>query len=97
MAADAIEYTASFFLPAMLRVSEQTLPGIVFDGRDIASASVAVQDGEQAAATMSGAPIDVLLAMWGRPHGDIEITGSEAAVDEWKELPSKAFQFGTWD
>lgn len=99
-AIDAIEYTAEFFLPAMVRATQQELPAIELvgcgpDGEP--SVTKRVGAGADAAAHVSGPLVDVVLAMWGRPHANLEVTGSGEAFEAWLELPGQAFQFGTWD
>lgn len=103
MAVDALTYTAEYFLPAMARVTE-TDPGAfdvvaVRDGEQLATVPVRAPGAEDAPpqATLTGAPVDLLLAVWGRPHGEIGRTGAGSVIDGWFELPATAFQFGTWD
>lgn len=103
MAIDALTYTAQFFLPAMSRVTE-TDPGALDlvatrDGAELATISVRAPgtEGDPAGATLSGDPVDLLLAVWGRPHGETTTGGANSIVDGWFKLPSEAFQFGTWD
>ena len=103
MAIDALTYTANYFLPAMSRVTE-TDPGAfdavaIRDGSALATVEVRAPGGEgsPAAATLAGAPVDLLLAVWGRPHGPVDTTGATEIIDGWFELPKTAFQFGTWD
>lgn len=103
MALDALVYTAQYFLPAMSRVSE-TNPGAfdaiaTSDEDALATVKVRAQGAEHepASAVLSGAPVDLLLAVWGRPHDPIETEGSQSVIDGWFELPKTAFQFGTWD
>jgi hypothetical protein len=48
--------------------------------------------------TVEGPPVQVLLALWGRPHRDVRVVEGQARVlDEWRQLPGTAFQFGAWD
>jgi uncharacterized protein (TIGR03083 family) len=101
-ASDAIDYACRYFLPAMARVASPDLAPIDVvtreDNHVIHTASVRAPGSTASpAATLQGAPIDLLLALWGRPHGPIDITGSNDVVDAWHALPSAAFQFGTWD
>jgi hypothetical protein len=106
LAVDAIGYTCGYFLPAMTRATG-TDPGLmdvvaVRDGVVVGKAVAMAHDaaggvGPAAAATLEGAPIDVLLALWGRPHGPVEVRGSRVVFDRWHALPGTAFQFGTWD
>lgn len=103
LALDAISYTAAYFLPAMSRATGQNPGQLTVTARRgaeiIGTAEVGVEaDANGPAATIEGAPIDVLLALWGRPHGPLEVEGSpEVFYDGWQVLPSVAFQFGTWD
>ncbi|WP_420623542.1 hypothetical protein [Candidatus Poriferisodalis sp.] len=47
---------------------------------------------------IEGPPVQVLLGLWGRPHSGIDVTDGDPAVwEQWRALPSEAFQFGTWD
>lgn len=98
LAIDAIEYTAQYFLPAMTRATERKLDAMtaIASRSGNALAATRIGDGEPRA-TITGAPVDVLLALWGRPHGQLDLTGAAAIFEEWHELPSTAFQFGTWD
>ena len=103
MAIDALTYAAQYFLPAMSRVTE-TNPGnfdLVATCDDATAITIPVQAhgaaGEDPQATLTGTPVDLLLAVWGRPHGAVEITGAADVVDAWFQLPSQAFQLGTWD
>ena len=102
LAVDALEYTCAYFLPAMTRATS-TNPGpldvvAVRDRSAVATVPLRADgDGEPASTTITGAPVDTLLALWGRPHGHLDIDGSTAVVDNWYRLPAEAFQFGTWD
>ena len=100
MAVDAIEYTAEWFLPAMARATD-TDPGALAissgpEGANTATLRAAAND-QQPLAQISGAPVDVLAALWNRPHGDITIDGDRDVFDTWCSQPGRAFQFGTWD
>ena len=99
-ALDAATYTCQFFLPAMRRATEQDPGGItarlLSDG-DLVGTTTIDSDGLQNA-MIEGPPTQVLLALWGRPHHDVEVTDGDPDVwERWKALPSQAFQFGTWD
>jgi uncharacterized protein (TIGR03083 family) len=102
LALDALDYTCRFFLPAMATVTD-TDPGVLRavaarDGTEFSAMALrATQGTSEPEATITGLPIDVLLALWGRPHGPIDIAGSHETLDRWCALPSTAFQFGTWD
>lgn len=102
LALDALDYTSQFFLPAMATVTE-TDPGTLRvvaarDGTKFSPLTLRATHGSsKPEATITGLPVDVLLALWGRPHGPIDIDGSQETVDRWRALPSTAFQFGTWD
>lgn len=97
---DAATYTCEYFLPAMRRAlghdpGELTarLVGPTGTHHDIVLSSQ-----HTASATIEGPAVEVLLALWGRPHNDVHLTHGDAAVwDTWKSMPSQAFQFGTWD
>lgn len=96
-ALDAIEYTAEFFLPAMAKAVDTTPAALAIealhDGGVVGSSRLG--SGEPAA-TLRGSGVDALLALWGRPHGDIRIDGDATTLDQWRALPGQAFQFGTW-
>ena len=99
-ALDAATYTCEFFLPAMRRALGQD-PGALTvrlesdDGRvGVATIGSATLN----SATVEGPAVDVLLALWGRPHVDVRVTDGDPVVWEgWQSMPGKAFQFGTWD
>lgn len=98
---DAIEYTAQYFLPAMVRATGST-PGVLqtallVDGTPLTAAMIGGSAAGPVDATITGAPIDVLLALWGRPHGSLVVQGSHEVFEQWHALPGTAFQFGTWD
>ena len=102
LAVDALRYASEFFLPAMSRVTgsdPRTLDVVaVRDGQTTAATTVrAFGSTSPAAATITGAPLDLLLALWGRDHGPVSVTGDQEIVAQWSELPGTAFQFGTWD
>ena len=102
LAADAIEYTSRYFLPAMTRATG-TSPGAleVVAKRDeavVATTSLLSDRNEPGpSATVTGTPVDILLALWGRPHSPIEVDGSREVFERWHALPATTFQFGTWD
>ena len=63
-----------------------------------ASEEVEIASESDAGVSVSGPPVQVLLALWGRPHGNVEVSDGDPAVwSAWQQLPSKAFQWGTWD
>ncbi|WP_420443431.1 maleylpyruvate isomerase family mycothiol-dependent enzyme [Candidatus Poriferisodalis sp.] len=103
-ALDAAEYTCQFFLPAMRRVLDRD-PGrltarLVDDGDEVGSVTIESlsESGSTAAAVIEGPPIQVLLGLWGRPHHGVEVCDGDSEVwQQWRALPSEAFQFGTWD
>lgn len=102
LAVDALNYTCEFFLPAMARAADANPVGIdvVATRDDTTIATTAVRtgaSGDAASTTVTGAPVDLLLALWGRPHGPIDASGSNEAVELWRDLPSQVFQFGTWE
>lgn len=100
LAIDALDYTVQYFLPAMVQASDARLEPLhavaVRDGHTLGSFRAGASD-EDPAATISGAPVDVLLALWGRPHGALDVAGPPEVMHGWHTLPSTAFQFGTWD
>lgn len=102
LAFDAIDYTASFFLPAMASVTNSALAPldviVQHDGANVGSTQVATTNGGGLGAnTITGDPVDILLALWGREHKQIEIGGDPEIFERWHALPGMAFQFGTWD
>ena len=100
-AVDATMYAARFFLPAMRRVTEVDPGSVTMElvGGDGAVAATAVLESDAGPGVTVRGPVDqVLLAIWGRSHSGVEVTDGDAAVwDAWRQLPSQAFQFGTWD
>ncbi|MEM7096041.1 MAG: maleylpyruvate isomerase family mycothiol-dependent enzyme [Actinomycetota bacterium] len=92
---DALDYACSFFLPAMARVT-----GREPDRLDVVTSTGArfqVGADAEAAVTLRGDTTDLLLAVWGRPHGDVAVDGDPTVLERWRSLPGEAFQFGTWD
>ncbi|WP_419865021.1 maleylpyruvate isomerase N-terminal domain-containing protein [Candidatus Poriferisodalis sp.] len=111
-ALDAAHYTCQFFLQAMRRILERDPGGLTArlvdaqsDTGDAAGELVGSLNIEPlpestspAAAVIEGPSVQVLLALWGRPHDRVEVTDGDPAVwHQWQALPSEAFQFGTWD
>ena len=48
-------------------------------------------------AIVRGPATQVLLAMWGRPHIDVDVNGDASVWTRWRELPGEVYQFGTWE
>ncbi len=99
-ALDAATYTAQYFLPAMRRVTEKDPGGVTarLIGPDGPSGTVAIESESEAAVTIEGPSTQILLALWGRPHTDVQVVdGDQSVLDGWRALPAEAFQFGTWD
>ncbi|MDH3680113.1 MAG: maleylpyruvate isomerase family mycothiol-dependent enzyme [Acidimicrobiia bacterium] len=99
-ALDAAAYTCQYFLPAMRRVTGKD-PGEVsvrLLGSDDVDGSTTIGSESTRRVTVEGPSIQVLLALWGRPHTDIHvIDGAPEVWADWRALPGEAFQFGTWD
>ncbi len=97
---DAIDYASRYFLPAMRRVTGVD-PGRVDINVRIATGdttTVTIDSDQPSRVSVEGPPTQVLLAIWGRPHTDVEVTGGDLEVwDRWRTLPGDAFQFGAWD
>lgn len=97
---DAVVYACRYFLPAMRRVTE-TDPGrvdLTLRRTDGTTSTAAIESDGPASVTVGGDPVQVLLALWGRPHEGVRVTGGDDAVwSGWQALPGQAFQFGTWD
>ncbi len=108
-ALDSTDYACRYFLPAMRRVTGEDpgpLTAELLAGDGSPYASVAIDSSGESSGGPSGndgvdlrgPAVQVLLALWGRPHRDIEVTGGNPEVlDRWRALPGKSFQFGTWD
>ena len=103
-ALDAADYTCQFFLQAMRRVLERDPGGLTArlveaDGEvGILTIEPRPESESSASATIEGPPIQVLLALWGRPYVGVDVTEGDPEVwQHWRALPSEAFQFGTWD
>lgn len=97
---DAVVYTCTYFLPAMRRVTETDPGGVTVDliTGEADATSAAIESAAPASVTLSGPPVQVLLALWGRPAVGVEITDGDPEVwASWRALPGRAFQFGTWD
>ncbi len=99
-AVDATTYAATYFLPMMRTVTEID-PGALalelLDAGGSVASTVEIASDAGPVATVRGPAVQVLLAVWGRPHTDVEVTGDGQVWAGWRELPSQAFQFGTWD
>jgi hypothetical protein len=100
-ALDAATYTSNFFLPAMRRATDKDPGALNAQLRDAAGATIGettIDSTRSAAVTVAGPSVEVLLALWGRPHASVEVTAGDPAVwESWRALPGEAFQFGTWD
>ena len=103
-ALDAARYTCQFFLQAMRRVLERDPGGLtarlVGSGGEAGSVTIEPlpESESPASVVIEGPPVQVLLGLWGRPHSGVEVTDGDPAVwQQWRALPSEAFQFGTWD
>ncbi len=100
-AGDAVGYVADFVLPSFRRMAgedpgsltlEPTGPqGEILDSHTIGSAS-------ERAARVRGPASQMLLALWGRPHHDVEVRdGDQDTWQSWLELPTRTFQFASND
>ncbi len=98
-ALDAATYTCQFFLPAMRRVTEKDPGGmrVRLNSEDGATAETAIESDSSDVAIIEGPPVQVLLALWGRGHTDVTVSGDPGVWHGWRALPGEAFQFGTWD
>lgn len=100
-AVDALTYTVEFFLPAMRRATNEdpgamTLQPTAADGTDLEP--IALESASADTVTLKGPTVELLLAVWGRPHIDVAaIDGDAGVLEGWRALPGKAFQFGAWD
>lgn len=107
-ALDAASYTCQYFLPAMRRATGKD-PGQVQlrllgsdastpDANASTTGEVAIESESTATVTVEGSAVQVLLALWGRPHTGVRVVDGEPTVwADWRALPSEAFQFGTWE
>ena len=100
-ALDAATYTSDFFLPAMRQATEQD-PGALathlLDAEGATIGETTIDSTQSVGVTVAGPSIEVLLALWGRPHANVTVTAGDADVwGRWQALPGEAFQFGTWD
>ncbi len=100
-AIDATSYTCQFFLPAMRRATGRDPGSITARLLGAAGEVLAVVDVDsdnRRSVVVEGPPIQVLLAVWGRPYHDVVVAeGDPGVLAEWRQLPTEAFQFGTWD
>ena len=100
LALDAATYTCQFFLPAMRRVTARDPGGLTAHlvESDETVGSVTVESPSSASALIEGPPIQVLLALWGRPHVGVALAEGDPEVWQgWQALPGEAFPFGAWD
>lgn len=100
-AVDATTYVCEFFLPAMRRVTEVdpgTVTAELLSDTGEHLITVNIDSASTPQVTVRGPVTQVLLALWGRPHTGVDVVSGDADVwSAWRTLPSKAFQFGTWD
>ena len=100
-AVDALTYVCEVLMPRMRIVTEEDPGSVTVDlltGEGETLERLGIASDEEHHVSVSGPGVQVLLAMWGRPHVDVEVTSGDAGVwKAWNALPGKAFQFGTWD
>ena len=99
-AQDAIAYAAAYFMPMMRSVTGMD-PGALtlelLDTAETVPAIVEIRSDSARSATIRGPAVHVLLGLWGRPHGELVVSGHRDVWEGWRALPAQAFQFGTWD
>lgn len=98
--ADSVRYAAEYFMPAIRRAAGEdpgqgTLELLAEDGTQIAA--VDIESEATGHAIVSGPATQVLLAMWGRPHVDVDVRSDASVWTRWMELPGEVYQFGTWE
>ncbi len=112
-AVDSVDYAFRFFLPAMRRVTGEdpgrlnaellaadgsTLGTVAIEPPEAADGAGSTDGSSARTVTIKGPAVQVLLALWGRPYEAIEVvSGDEAVLADWRALPGKSFQFGTWE
>lgn len=100
-AIDAISYSCELFLPAFRRVTESDPGALRLQLLDAAGSVIATDETQSDAGrsvVVRGPAVEVLLAMWGRANVDVEVVhGDPGVLSDWAALPSRAFQFGTWE
>lgn len=99
-AADAADYVATAVLPAFRRMTGEDPGALVIELSDGAGPVTICVDSGVAAdpVTIRGPGQQVLLALWGRPHSDVDVIGGDPAVwAAWQSLPSRSFQFASED
>ena len=98
-ARDSVNYVARYVLPSFrhmagedpgsLTVELTGANGELLDCYTIASAN-------QNAAIVRGPASQMLLALWGRPHRNIEVRdGNNTTWESWIDLPTRTFQFAS--
>ena len=99
-AGDAVAYVCQIVSPAMRQATGED-PGTVtihLDTTEDPPDPVRITSDNAGQVTVRGRPVQVLLALWGRPHHGISVVDGDAGIwNRWQHLPSTAFQFGTWD
>ncbi len=94
-AVDALSYSFEYFLPAMAKAAGEVPGSVTLDALGLSLDVGAAADDN---VSLRGRPVDLLLALWGRPYDGVEVVSGEATVLEaWRSVPERAFQFGTWD
>ena len=100
-ALDSAEYACAYFMPAMRRAMHEDPGGLTVEltGHDgVVVGSTSIESHAPGRATVRGPATQVLLGLWGRPHTNVEVVGGDAAVwDNWRSLPGRSHQFGTWE
>ncbi|MDG2114015.1 MAG: maleylpyruvate isomerase family mycothiol-dependent enzyme [Actinomycetota bacterium] len=99
-AVDAATYFAQFFAPAIRRAADED-PGAIAVELLGAHGSVVghteITSETHGRAVVRGPAVQVLLALWGRPHHDVQVSGDVEVFERSLELPGEVYQFGTWD
>lgn len=99
-AIDAATYFALYFSPAIKRAADED-PGRMtielLSANEVTVGTAQVESDTDAHAIVRGPAVQVLLALWGRPHTDVEVLGDTSVFTRSLQLPGEVYQFGTWD
>ena len=100
-ARDAVRYVATFVLPSFRRMAGEDPGRLTLEltgGNGEILESLSINSGSPSAALIRGPVSQMLLALWGRPHQDIEVRDGDAQTwRSWLELPTRTFQFAADD
>lgn len=98
---DAVDYVATFVLPAFRRTTGEDPGALILEFTDTNSevmSSISIESASSGEAVVRGPVREILLALWGRPHDDVDVRHGDADIwRSWLEQPGRSFQFAQKD